>query len=296
MEVTSDNLQDVINEMSSLGGDILFLDATTYHLTSNLVIPSNVGLQGVGSGGTIIDFGGGPYQIQIIGTLGNEIQSPFLGGMTVQNSSTDLVRVDYAINFGTNDLTCDTGASGVNITNTTTVNMYSSLQNNCAVGIIGKDSTFFTLFSSNVTNSLASGGVAFTNVSNSASIGCSVDTCVGGGYIFTNCSNIGFENFSVTNITGDGIKLDGGGNGVSISLGFIDSSTGNGINLINSASGTQITSSNTISNNGAYGITVATGSSNILIAANTFSSNTSGAVRDLGTGTLIRSNIGQADN
>lgn len=291
-----DNLQDAIDILTESGGGTLYLTTGTFHVNYNIVMTSNTRIIGVGSGGSIIDFGGGAHQIQAIGTLGNEIISPFLQGFTVQNSSTDLVRVDFAINLGTNDLTSDTGLSGLNITNTVTANIYSSLQNNCATGLIATDTTFFTLFSSNTTNSTSGGGVVLTRVSNSVSIACSVDACIGGGYIFNDCSNFGFENFSITNITGIGLDINGNGNGLSITIGFIDSSTSDGIKIHNSATGIQLTASNTISNNGGYGVNIEAGIMNTLIVADTFDSNTSGAVNDLGTGTLIRSNIGVADN
>lgn len=291
-----DNLQTSIDVLSASGGGTLYLTTGTFNVNYNIVLTSNVRIIGVGSGGSIINFGGGAYQIRAIGTLGNEINSPFFQGFTVQNSSTDLVRVDYAINLGTNDLTCDTGLSGMKITNTVTANIYSSLQNNCATGLIGTDSTFFTMFSSNVTNSTSGGGVVMTRVSNSTSIACSVDACIGGGYIFDDSSNFGFEDFSITNITGVGLDIKGGSFAIGVTDGFVDSSSSDGIKIEGSSTGIQITAANTISNNGGYGINVVTGTVNTLIATNTFASNTTAPVNDSGTGTLIRSNIGVADN
>lgn len=290
------SLQDAVDAVVANGGGTVSLKAGTYMVNNNIILSSGVRLVGVGSDATIIDFGGGAYQVQMIGSLGNEVISPFLQGLTVQNSSIDLVYANYVINLGTNDLTCRNGLSGLKIQNTTTANIYSSLMDACDTGLIGIDSTFFTLFSSNVTSSTISGGFSFENVSNSASIGCSADANIGGGFIFTNCSDFGLENFAVTGTIGIGVLFDGGGAGIGVSLGFVDLSSGDGISFINSAGNLQIAAANTISNNGGYGINITSGSSNILIATNTFNSNNSGAINNAGTGTLIRSNIGTPDN
>lgn len=289
------DLQSAITKLTSNGGGVLYLNAGTYNLIDNLILSSGIRIQGVGSDNSIIDFGNGAYQIQMIGTLGNEIVSPSLQGITVQNSTTDLVGVDYAINFGTNDLTCRNGLSGINITNTVTANIYGSLQDNCETGLIGTDSILFTLFSSNVTNCTSGGGVVLDNVTNSTSIGCSVDATIGGGYIFTNSSNFGFEDFSITNITGIGIAFSGGGSGIGVIDGFVGTCSEEGMKL-DSTSSVEIVA-NTITGNTGYGINISSVSSeDNLIGMNYIKGNTAGAVTDSGTTTLIRSNIGVADN
>ncbi len=289
-----DDLQTAVNKLASNGGGVLFLNPGTYYLTNNLVIPSNIRIQGVGSEGSIIDFGNGAFQIQMIGTLGNEIISPFLQGITVQNSSIECVKADYVINLGSNDLTCRNGTVGLKVTNTVTANINSSLMDDCGIGLQGVDSELFTLVSSNVTNSTSGGGFVFTNCSNSASIACSADQNIGGGFLFTSCSNFGLENFAITNTTGNGLEFDGGGNGFAVALGFIDTSSGDGIKLHNSASNVIFSGSNQISNSGGWGVNIAdVGCSNILGVGNVLANNFSGNLQDLGTNTIFPATVNQ---
>ena len=291
-----DDLQAAVDQLVSNGGGILFLNPVTYNLTDNLVLASNIHLRGVGSNGSIIDFGGGAFQVQLTGSLGNEIVSPFFEALTLQNSSTDLINGTYINNLGMNDLTCRSGLTGMNLSHIETANITSSLQDSCGTGMAVANSELFTIISTNSTNCTSGGGVALDTVSNSVSIACSVDACVGGGYLFTNCSNFGFENFAVTNITGVGIDFNGGGAGFALSLGFIDSCSSDGVSIHDSATGITLTAANTFTNNGGYGINIASGSADNLIVGNRFASNTSGAVNNGGTGTLIRSNIGVSDS
>src|ERR1035437_2370270 len=68
MITPTDNLQDAINALSDSGGGIINLTGGIFNLSANLVVPSNINLQGIGSAGTVIDFGGGAYQLKISGT------------------------------------------------------------------------------------------------------------------------------------------------------------------------------------------------------------------------------------
>lgn len=294
---TTGDIQNAIDDLSADGGGTLYLTAGTFTMTSDITIPSSIRIQGVGSDGTIIDFSSGAHGIKMIGTLGNEVVSPFLGGLTLQNSTTDLVRADYVINLGCNDLTCRNGLTGMNLSNIETANLDNSLVDACGTGVIATDSEFFTMLSMNVTGSTSGGGFALENVFNSTTIASSVDDCIGGGFIFDNCGDFGFEDFSVTNITGIGCEFVGAStNSIGILDGFIDGCSSHGVYIHDTSSKMQFAGANTFSNNGGYGISIAAGSSAILITGNYFDNNTSGAVNDAGTATLIRSNIGVADN
>lgn len=86
-------LQDAINALSRGNGGVVHLRAGTFNLETNITVPSNITLEGEGAA-TIIDFGGGPYQFQVVGS---------------DNYSTGTVSI-------TRDTTTVTGAGGAAFT------------------------------------------------------------------------------------------------------------------------------------------------------------------------------------
>lgn len=61
------NIQTNINTISAAGGGTLYLQAGTYSVSSNITVPSNISIIGAGLS-TIIDFGNGAYQMQVVGS------------------------------------------------------------------------------------------------------------------------------------------------------------------------------------------------------------------------------------
>lgn len=94
----------------------------------------------------------------------------------------------------------------------------------------------------------------------------------------------------------DGIFVDDNSSGIVIFNGTIEDNTSDGIEINATSDQTRIIG-NQITGNGAYGIDVqASTNDDTIIIGNHFGSNTSGAVNDAGTGTLIRGNTGVDDN
>lgn len=80
------DVQAAIAVISSQGGGIVNLIAGTYNFTDNLVLPSNIKLAGVGSGTTVIDFGGSALGIIVEGS------DPYLtGSVTIASGATTVV-------------------------------------------------------------------------------------------------------------------------------------------------------------------------------------------------------------
>ncbi len=359
-----DEIQDIIDNVDMQGGGNVYLQGGTYMVTSDLVIPSNIHLIGVGSSGSIIDFGEGAYQIQCIGTnsyttgtvsisdgdttlvgsgtswteyfLGASVYlqgqwyaiysvadtthleltsayqgsnlsgatyaiavpnaSVLLQGFTVQNSSTDLIKVQYAQNFSGQDVASVTGDSGL-IGDTISIFNYNiGYANDCTIGISLTNSYGATITNTFLTMIGAGGGYICDSVTNSVIFDSSIDTADGPGYSCLNCTNFGVDQVSINNITGIGFILDGSGQSFSITNGLISNCTSDGMKFSNTSSQVQVTTMQ-FSDNGGYGVNVSdSGSTDNLFVGNLFAGNSSGAFNDMGTGTLIRSCIGEPDN
>lgn len=291
-----DDLQATIDKLVLNGGGVLFLNPGTYNLTEDLILSSNIHIEGVGSGGSILDFGGGAFQIQVIGTLMTTVDSVFLQGFTVQNSTLDAIQVQYAFNFGGYDVLSKNCASGINLDNVNTFNWNVGYVDTCDSGMMMSNMTGMTIQGTFLTNILSGGGYVADTCTNSIIFNSSLDTVVGNGYDVTNCTNFGVEQVSILNVTGTGFLLNGGGQSFSITQGLIQNATGDGLKIENSCSQLQI-SAMQFAGNGGYGVNIAdSGCTDNLFVGNTFNGNSTAAFNDSGTGTLIRSNIGVADN
>ncbi len=291
-----DDLQAAITKLNANGGGVLNLQPGTFNLVNDLVVSSNTRIQGVGSGGSIIDFGGGAHAIRVEGTSGSHVTSVFLQGFEVTNSSTNLIRVKYADNFGGYDIRSSSGLSGIKLDNVDTLNWSVGFVESCGTGMIMNNMTGMTIANTFLTNITSGGGYVATNCTNSVIFNSSLDTVVGGGYKMTGCTNFGVEQVSILNVTGIGFLIDGGGTSFSLTQGLIQNCSSDGLQLKSNASQVQVCGAMQFSSNGGYGINITAGCTNNQIAANSFYSNSSGAAHDLGTTTLIRSNVGLADN
>lgn len=288
------DIQSAIDELQANGGGTLSLNPGTYNLTDNIVVPSNVRIEGVGSGGSIIDFGGGAFQLQVIGTLVTTVDSVFLQGFTIQNSSTDLIRVQYAFNFGGYDVLSKNGLSGISLDTVDTFNWSVGFVDTCGTGMIMSNMTGMTVQNTFLTNITSGGGYIVDTCTNSIIFNSSLDGVVGNGYDCANSTNFGVEQVSILNVTGIGFKLDTCSESFSVSQGLIQICSGDGMFLTNSSQ-MQITTMQ-FSNNGGYGVNVSdVGCVDNLFLGNSFFTNTTANFHDLGSGTLIRSNIGVAD-
>lgn len=292
-----ESIQDAIDKISLNGGGIVFLKGGTYdNSTSHIILYSNVRLVGVGSDGSIIDFGGNAFQIQIMGVVMSVIDSAFLQGITVQNSSIELIKASYTNNLGGSDVKCLNGLIGTSIDNSTILNWDINTIDSCGTGIFMDTVSGFTINNAFISNITTVGAYVVQNSSNGVLINSSLDIVTGVGFSFTNSSNIGIDQISVTNVDGIGILLDSISGSFSVTNGLVDGSSGDAL-LIQNTCIDIVVATMQFSNNVGWGVNISDiGSTDNLFLGNTFKNNTAGNLQDLGTGTLIRSNIGVADN
>jgi len=94
-----ENINAAIGTLKSAGGGILFLQAGTYNLTESIVGASKISIVGEGRDQTILDFGTNPVGIRYMGTAGAEILNFSISNLTIQNSTVEAIRLDYAKYF-----------------------------------------------------------------------------------------------------------------------------------------------------------------------------------------------------
>ncbi len=138
-------------------------------------------------------------------------------------------------------------------------------------------------------------GLLLNNVKTFAFTQCACDANGSDGVNVTTGSDLQFY-VDASGNGANGINFVSGTNLVRVYNSDLTGNTGSGLKLT-ATSDTNIISLNNITGNGAYGINIADAScDNNLITSNQFAGNSSAAANDSGTGTLIRSNKGLADN
>ncbi len=267
-----DDIQNALDIVDSYGGGILYLNPTDiYYPTSDLISYNNITINGNGS---IIDFNNQPFGIKIIGTALDHIVNPSLTQLQVINSTTIGVETAYTDNNILNILDnvqvsgCAVGVSIDNAYAPALIGTFSENGINCQISNSSAIETRFGAF----LNSTTGDGLVLDTCSSSTIFDTGLDDNFGNGASLTDCHAISFVSLSVTGNTGDGIELVSGN--TNIQLNDIE-----------------------FSGNGGYGMNIVDATTeDTIISITNFSNNSSGAVNDLGTGTLIRTNVGVADN
>lgn len=212
-----------------------------------------------------------------------------------------------------------TGSTGTALTlndcrfvETSSIVIYGNNKGVVATNVSEIDSDRFAS-TGNTSNGAELTNVGLSNIANLNAIGNG-----GHGVVISNVETISIQPFAVSSNTGDGMNITSaidltlfgqasgnGANGIQlvatndnvvIKDGPITGNTADGIKLTATSDDTRIYALD-ITGNGAYGVNIAASTcDNTLILGNIFAGNTTAAVNDSGTGTLIRSNIGEADN
>lgn len=263
---TTDSIQAALDSAHAQGGGTVYLQPGTYHLTTNLTGYSSVALTGVSPDSTILDFGGTAY-----GVVFNNISDATLAGFAVQNTT----------------------GKGISITNSTKVSFDNIEALGCGIGFFLDTNT--EVFASKVlatgctTDGFQISGMSLCNWQSANAIGNG-----GNGFTFNTVDTFAAFPMAANNNGGIGVSLTSVTNSPML-IGAI-SNTSDGIKMVSGCSGMNLFMGGYITN-GGYGINIANASdaSNIIMG-NILNGNTSGAVNNTGTGTLIRSNIGVADN
>ena len=225
------------------------------------------------------------------------ISNSGISNVTLQNSSVALVSSQYGDSCFVSDVVMDSGLLGVESLDSSGFQVLNSFTTGCGSGVSINNSHFGTYTNSNNVGNSPNGGNSFVNSRNWTLSAFGSQGCTGNGLSLQGCSNVGIENFAIRQIDGIGIEFVSGNSDIGVLDGDIEYCTSDAIKITGSTDGIVIGTANTIRNNTGWGVNIANANcdTNIVIG-NSFSNNTAGNVTDSGTGTLIRSNGGVADN
>lgn len=149
----------------------------------------------------------------------------------------------------------------------------------------------FTNMTSLSTSANGSNGVVLNNCRVCTFNRSSSSSNTADGYNITSCSDVLLE-VEVASNGGQGIELVSGNDNIIMRTCIVSANTSDGIKLTATSDNCKIVYSD-IKNNGGYGVNLAASTDdNNTIVANRFYNNTSGAINDLGTGTIKTSNQG----
>ena len=139
-------------------------------------------------------------------------------------------------------------------------------------------------------------GVVLNNVRIFPFVTCSSNSNTGDGYNITSGDTVVLNIVEASANGGQGIEMVSGNIGCAIHNAYCETNTSDGIKLT-ATSDMTIISNCQIIDNGGYGLNIAAATCDSTLANGCiFDDNTSGAVNNSGTNTLIRSNIGATDS
>jgi len=214
--------------------------------------------------------------------------------LTVQNSTVSLFEGQYCDGVTLNFTNAITGDYGYKFIDSANVLFQNISADDCTTWSIyldnAPDATLFNFFI------IEGAGVFMNKVSDTSLEIFLLQAITGNGITLQNCSNIAMQNFTGVEIVGNGIEIVTNTNdGITIGIGYLNVIGGDGIKLTDSGGATIV--NNNFKNITGYGINIENANDiNNIISINTFDGSGLGAVNDLGTTTLIRSNSGVADN
>lgn len=354
----TDDIQAAINTVSENGGGKVTLTAGTYMLTAHLTLPSNCTLEGNGaaiidfgsaahqiqivgdtayktgtvsisSGGTAVTGAGTTFTSGMVGQsillqeifytvsafidathitissayLGTDLSASYyvicnaigninLNNVTVQNSTLAGIKLQYT-NFTTfNGVTVQYCANGIDGDDSIGNTMLNSGIVSCTVGMTLDYFHFGAVFNFNL---LLCGPAFITNCRNIGWEDFSISNSTGNGFTLTNMFNWAFVDFTIQHCAGHGIEMAGGCNQNQITAGGIIYNTGDGIKLT-ATNRSNVVSNCSLFNNTGYGINVAAASNNKnAFTSNSLDGNSQGEGQNLGVGTVFQGNTGLKD-
>lgn len=356
------DIQAAVDEANASGGGRVFVKNGTHLISSDIILYSNIYLEGENAGSTVLDFQTNAFGIIAVGT-----NAYSTGTLSVTNNATTVIGSGttwtaemvgrkilldglwYIIAARTNDTTIHiaapfagvtlSGASytlatlkeDVKVTNMTIRNASSGIKfqyvgeiffsdvdvQTSVTGITGDDSSQIAIREIDLVAN--NSGVAFTNCHFiGADATGAIDTQAGNGMTLNAVTNSSFTSMFMVNSSADGvnftdcsnIKMDGtflenGGEGIEFVSGNSDIVVSQSAIENNASDGVKFTATSdncflygcSIKSNGGWGVNLVDSTSdNLVITTCNFLSNSSGAVDDNGTGTVIRGNVGVNDN
>ena len=215
--------------------------------------------------------------------------------LTIKNSATAAIKAQYAFEVFLQDLNFSGNASALDFDQASQATFRLSDMVACNSGADLNDCHFLEWSATGTLDMLAGNGVTLTGVTNSAFNDIFLLNSSADGLSLTNCSNLKINGVSSEN-GGQGVELVSGNTDIFFVQFGAQNNASDGIKLTATSDNIFMTSC-TVKGNGGYGVSLAASTDdNNVITGCVFASNSSGAVNDSGTGTVIRGNVGVADN
>ena len=298
-----DDIQNSLDNLNSLGGGTLFLRNGTHFVNKDLILYSNIYIQGENVSDTVVDFGGKSYGFRIKGSnvYNTGTVSVVVGGTTVTGTGTAwtsnmIGRQIMLSGYAYNVLTVPSGTSLTIDQQYTSPGLSGNLVNEpyaICTSIGGVECSDFTVQNSadkafdvqytNITIEFKNILVYFSNY------GFYVNQCGGfiidNGYVFAcNYGAYFYNSDAITWITtsayntviGDGIYFNNTGDSTIFNFSSANNN-GNGITFVN-AFNTEV-SSGTINDNSGKGVEFVSGTTATSVEACTISGNVSDGVK-----------------
>ena len=292
---SSDTIQSAVNKINTNGGGVVYLNPGTYNVSSDITLPSNVYLVGLVKNLCIIDFGNSGGSV-----VSTSTQDVTLQELTIQNSSDSGIKLSnntgLIIINNVDILDCAIGIQATNCLLGINIIGGGCLVQSCGVGLKFDTVQGFTIDNSSFAQCTTYGMHLIDT--DFGIVRASLCQANGDDGIFgDNVDAVAFEALILLQNGDAGINLTNGSLANRI-FGCRISNNDNGIVIANDVANiNNVINGNSISSNTTYGVIVAgANATNNLISSNTILANGTGAVSDSGTTTLIRSNIGVADN
>ena len=215
-----------------------------------------------------------------------------LTNLTLQNSTatTGTVYYRYSNNVFMNTVNSLDSTRGWTVQDSSYLVFRDGAIYGCNTGAYLIQSGVNTIESFAIGDSITGDGLNLYKSNNSLIFNFVVYNSAGNGITLENCLDISWNGFAVYSNQGKGIELVANVTGMQFVQSSISNNDSDGIKL------TATSDKNTfghliILDNGGYGVNIAASTDDdIIINSNTFKNNTSGAIQDLGTGTIIRGN------
>lgn len=270
---------------SAMVGRYILLDGAWYEITGF----SDTTHILIGEPFTGSDLSGSVYQIATVNFTAS------LNKVTIMNASGSGLKVIYTMEPKMDDVIIFDCGIGIDIDFTVFPFMFLTSNDN-GINLDMNYTYGFKIDFSEFNDSSTGAGVVMTNCGGATFFDSAVSDNTGNGMSFTNCENIAFLSMDIFRNGSNGVELISGCNELQFTSVTSHENTGDGYKITATSDRTIITSSS-ITDNGGYGVNIAAAScdENLLHGA-IYKNNFLGAVSNSGTGTLIRSNIGQADN
>lgn len=267
--------------------------------------------------GQYILLGGGWYPIAVVGgdtsitisvpfggttlsgasyTIATIIQGVRLTNFEIKNSATAALKIQYANEITINEVNWVTNNSSMDFDTCSNMSINQLDITADTLGANWTDIHYVTLRDSIFTDVL-SGAAVTLNSCTAIFLGADVVlNSAGDGYNITSCDGVVFSGGQILECGGQGIELVATNTKVVVGDVEIQNSASDGIKLTASSDNCFIKNC-ILWGNGGYGLNIAASTCDTnLVIGNNFSGNVTAAASDSGTGTLIRSNIGLADN